>query len=110
MATTRHVSTAEVRTYTEARQVSGAANGTINRELQILKRAFKLAQRAKKLTSAPYIPKLKEADARGARRAVLLGPDELARGAATVRVMASGEQHEVALDLLRNDPAAALAG
>jgi histidyl-tRNA synthetase len=53
---------------------------------------------------------LREADARGARRAVLLGPDEVARGAATVRVMASGEQREVALEQLRKDPAAALAG
>src|SRR5688500_7808839 len=53
---------------------------------------------------------LKEADARGARRAVLLGPDELARGAATVRIMASGEQHEVTLEQLRHDPAAALNG
>jgi histidyl-tRNA synthetase len=53
---------------------------------------------------------LKEADARGARRVVLLGPDELARGAATVRIMASGEQREVKLDQLRNDPAAVLTG
>jgi histidyl-tRNA synthetase len=50
----------------------------------------------------------KEADARGARLAVLLGPDEVARGIATVRTMASGEQHEVALDALLRDPAAAL--
>jgi histidyl-tRNA synthetase len=53
---------------------------------------------------------LKEADARGARRVVLLGPDELARGAATVRIMASGEQREVTLEQLRHDPAAALTG
>jgi histidyl-tRNA synthetase len=53
---------------------------------------------------------LKEADARGARRALLLGPDELSRGAATVRTMASGEQREVTLEQLRQDPGAALTG
>jgi histidyl-tRNA synthetase len=62
------------------------------------------------LRAAGVGKQLKEADARGARRAVLLLPDELARGAATVRVMASGEQREVALEQLRNDPARALAG
>jgi histidyl-tRNA synthetase len=62
------------------------------------------------LRTAGVGKQLKEADARGARRAVLLGPDELARGAATVRMMASGEQREVALDQLRRDPATALAG
>ena len=43
---------------------------------------------------------LKEADARGASRVILLGPDEVASGAATVRVMASGEQKAVPLDEL----------
>ncbi|HEX6307905.1 MAG TPA: histidine--tRNA ligase [Longimicrobiales bacterium] len=43
---------------------------------------------------------LREADARGAARVVLLGPDEVARGAATVRTMATGEQHEITLDSL----------
>jgi len=47
-----------------ARQQASASNATINRETRILGRAFKLAQRAGKLTSAPYIPKLKEADPR----------------------------------------------
>ena len=62
------------------------------------------------LRSAGVGKQLKEADARGARRAVLLGPDEVARGTATVRIMASGEQREVRLEQLRADPAAALAG
>jgi histidyl-tRNA synthetase len=62
------------------------------------------------LRSAGVGKQLKEADARGARRVVLLGPDELARGAATVRIMASGEQREVTLEQLRHDPAAALTG
>jgi integrase len=54
----------DITRYVVARQQAGAASGTINRELQILKRAFRLAQRAGKLLSAPYIPKLGEADAR----------------------------------------------
>jgi histidyl-tRNA synthetase len=43
---------------------------------------------------------LKEADARGARRSILLGPDEVARGTATVRTMGTGEQHELDLAAL----------
>jgi histidyl-tRNA synthetase len=51
---------------------------------------------------------LKEADARGARHAVLLGPDELARDAVTLRTLATGDQREVQLSALRADPLAAL--
>jgi histidyl-tRNA synthetase len=40
---------------------------------------------------------LREADKRGARHVVILGEDELASGAATVRDMQSGEQVDVAL-------------
>jgi histidyl-tRNA synthetase len=50
---------------------------------------------------------LKEADARGAGRVILIGPDEVARGAAIVRVMATGEQREVPLDDLVTPAAAA---
>jgi histidyl-tRNA synthetase len=42
----------------------------------------------------------KEADARGARAVVVLGPDEVAAGQAVVRVMGSGEERRVALDRL----------
>ncbi len=42
--------------------------------------------------------RLKRANKLNARAAVLLGEDELARGAATVRDLDSGEQHEVALE------------
>ena len=50
---------------------------------------------------------LKEADARGAARVILLGPDEVARGTASIRTMATGEQHDVPLDsLLRTSGAA----
>jgi histidyl-tRNA synthetase len=44
--------------------------------------------------------RLRRADRIGARAAVLLGDDELARGIATVRDLDSGEQSEVALDAL----------
>lgn len=47
---------------------------------------------------------LKEADARGARHAIILGPDEVARGAVTVRPMTGGEQTEVPLERLLAEP------
>jgi histidyl-tRNA synthetase len=37
---------------------------------------------------------MKDADRSGATRIWLLGPDEVARGVATVRDLASGEQRE----------------
>jgi histidyl-tRNA synthetase len=52
---------------------------------------------------------LKEADARGARHAIILGPDEVGRGAATLRTMASGEQREVVMQELLERPDAVLA-
>jgi integrase len=50
--------------YVRERQKEGAANGSINRELAALKRAFTLATRAGKVKSAPYIPLLEENNAR----------------------------------------------
>ena len=41
--------------------------------------------------------RMRRADRIGARAAVLLGDDELARGAATLRDLDSGEQEQVAL-------------
>jgi histidyl-tRNA synthetase len=49
------------------------------------------------LSPASVGKQLKEADARGAARVILLGPDEVARGSAIVRIMSTGEQREVAL-------------
>lgn len=46
---------------------------------------------------------LKDANARGARYVILLGPDEATRGAAVVRTMATGEQREVPIDRLLRD-------
>ncbi|HIF07130.1 MAG TPA: histidine--tRNA ligase, partial [Gemmatimonadetes bacterium] len=37
----------------------------------------------------------------GARKVIVLGPDEVARGHAVVRDMASGEEREAPLDELR---------
>ncbi|MEJ2501697.1 MAG: histidine--tRNA ligase [Gemmatimonadota bacterium] len=42
----------------------------------------------------------KEADSRGARRTVVLGPSEVERGVAVVRSMDTGEEREVPLDAL----------
>ncbi len=55
-----NVSTADIEAYVQARQASGAANATANRELAALKRMFRLAIRAGKLYHRPYIPMLRE--------------------------------------------------
>jgi len=54
----------KVAMYVRDRQEEGAANGSINRELAALKRAFTLATRAGKLGSAPYISLLEENNSR----------------------------------------------
>lgn len=54
----------DVRAYTASRQAAGASNGEINRELAIVKRAFRLALQAQKLLQAPYIPMLHEDNVR----------------------------------------------
>lgn len=52
---------------------------------------------------------MKSADRSGARFALLLGPDELARGTVVVKDLTSGEQHETGLDLVLGElPTAAL--
>lgn len=53
-----------VSAYVRERQREDAANGSINRELAALKRAFTLATRAGKMNSAPYIPLLVENNSR----------------------------------------------
>jgi histidyl-tRNA synthetase len=40
---------------------------------------------------------LKDANARGARRVIILGPDEVAAGVARIREMGTGEERSVAL-------------
>jgi integrase len=53
-----------VRRYAAERLAAGAANATVNRELAALKRMFTLATRAERLSSAPHIALLEEANAR----------------------------------------------
>jgi integrase len=59
-----HITTADVRAFIAARQVAGAANGEINRELAALKRMYTLAVQAGKLHAKPYIPMLQEDNVR----------------------------------------------
>src|SRR5215475_4303136 len=58
-----NITTQDVRTYVETRQRAGFSNGSINRELAALKRAFRLAVKARVLSHdhVPDIPMLKEA-------------------------------------------------
>jgi len=50
--------------YVHDRQAAGAANATINRELSILKRAFRLALRFQRVVRCPYVPLLSEDNVR----------------------------------------------
>jgi hypothetical protein len=59
-----NLSTDEIRRYIQERQKRGAANGTINRELTALKRAYSLATLAGKLLWKPHIPMLAEDNVR----------------------------------------------
>lgn len=56
------ITTDRIRAFILHRQEEGATNGTINRELRVLKKAFDLANQMTppKCTHTPYIPILKE--------------------------------------------------
>jgi integrase len=58
------ITTDRITAYTAQRQQNGAANATINRSLSALKRAFRLAERAGRVASRPYISILEENNAR----------------------------------------------
>jgi integrase len=58
------ISTPKVRDYIAKRQLDGASNGTINRELEALSVAFTLALQDGVIFAKPHIPMLKESDPR----------------------------------------------
>ena len=58
------ITTPDVRAYTQQRRDAGAAPGTVNRELTILKRMFTLAIQGGKLLYRPHIPLLQEHNVR----------------------------------------------
>ncbi len=58
------ITTPAVRSYIEKRQQEGAKNGTINRELDVLKRMFSLAMVSEKILRRPHIPMLDEDNVR----------------------------------------------
>lgn len=58
------ITTADIRVFITQRLAAGAAAGTINRDLALLKRMFTLALQGGKLMTRPYIPLLKESNIR----------------------------------------------
>jgi integrase len=58
------ISASRIEKYTASRLALGKARATVNRELQPLKQAFTLAVRQGRLTKAPYVPLLREDNAR----------------------------------------------
>lgn len=58
------ISTDRIREFIKGRQEDGAANGTINRSLALLRRMFNLAVEEGKLRDVPHFPMLKEAPPR----------------------------------------------
>lgn len=58
------ITTDGINKYIQGRLEKDYANGTVNRELGILKHMFKLGVRSKKVRDVPYIPMLKESNAR----------------------------------------------
>jgi len=58
------ITTADLRQYVAARQEANAEPATINRELAIIRRAFRLARQSGKLLHVPYVPMLRENNVR----------------------------------------------
>lgn len=54
------ITTSRIREFIAIRQTEGASNGTINRELALLRRMFTLAVQDGAIRAAPYFPMLKE--------------------------------------------------
>jgi len=60
----KDIKTDHINQYIAERKKELAANGTINRELSLLKRAYSIAIKSEKILRAPYIPKLAENNVR----------------------------------------------
>lgn len=58
------IATSQIRAYIVQRQAGGAKDGTINRELTVMKRAFSLAMQGRKLLVRPHVPMLRENNTR----------------------------------------------
>jgi integrase len=58
------ISTADIRRFALMRQEGGASNAEINRELAIVRRAFKLGEQNGKVLNRPYVQMLKENNVR----------------------------------------------
>src|SRR6185503_18512520 len=58
------ITTDKISAYQAQQKRAGYANATINREMAALKRAFRLAHRAGRVASVPYIDMLDEDNAR----------------------------------------------
>jgi integrase len=58
------ITTPDIRAYINQRQSEEASNGSINRELTLIKRAFNLGAQAGRVASKPHIEMLKENNAR----------------------------------------------
>ena len=58
------ITTDELRAFVRVRQMAGAANGEINRELSVLRRMFSLAQQDGLVTVRPHFPMLRENNVR----------------------------------------------
>lgn len=58
------ITTAQIKSYILSRQRAGAKNGTIARELQLMRHIFKLAIQGRKLLQMPHVPIPKEDNVR----------------------------------------------
>jgi len=80
---TLKLTSSQVADYVKRRQAEGAANASINRELAALKRMYKLAVKAGRLKTVPYIGMLKE---RNVRKGFLKDADYEALARETAKV------------------------
>lgn len=59
------ITTPAIKAYTKARRTAGAAAGTINRELDVVRRIFTLAVQGGVVLYQPHVPRLQEHNVRG---------------------------------------------